>query len=382
MLFQGDADCYQQAKKAADGLEHGFLEIGDVQQLALQHTFTVFRYVREEILEQLGITGEDRSSLLDLHPRDVLSTEVMVEGTLTGAVADPSRLGRDGSRYPYPSWTRDLRGFTRTGDAFDAPRRERFHVEVAEGVEVAFKSMGVLGRLDPDQATRSESHFARRCHELLVEGLDKESDLSGKTLTAALLHAHCLALLEATFLLAIDDRVQEAMALVSRQLEWAHVLDRLAAGDESSLAVAGMTSRVDVDADGEPRRQAGSGASIPHAGDMGRLAEWAIANGLGDGLEILRADVLLHSTLAGPRARLNEVLGPRITSRGATNAQQLTAIAASVRIQCRARSSLAAVLGSQAPASVRGACGLAEQLLDELAQDPDESGRSGHGRGE
>jgi hypothetical protein len=58
VIFDGDHETYVTAKKASDGLEHGFLELDKVARHAIASADTTFTGVRRTIIDLLGLPGE------------------------------------------------------------------------------------------------------------------------------------------------------------------------------------------------------------------------------------------------------------------------------------------------------------------------------------
>jgi hypothetical protein len=64
LLFKANTDLYSAAKKAFDGLEHGFLPIWDIRTTSLERQTVLARYVREAILSLAEVPSEIQESLL------------------------------------------------------------------------------------------------------------------------------------------------------------------------------------------------------------------------------------------------------------------------------------------------------------------------------
>jgi hypothetical protein len=121
LVFEGDRSAYDAARMATNGYEHGFLDLNDVQQQAVEATHAVFSHVRRSIADVLSVSEEYRDWLLDRTPVDVASTRKVIRGLLLGEVADPARLSAPGQEYPYLRWRTRLTRFAREGDEFNAP---------------------------------------------------------------------------------------------------------------------------------------------------------------------------------------------------------------------------------------------------------------------
>jgi hypothetical protein len=64
LLFQGDDDCYQQARKASDGFEHGYESFTQLRALASAALDHAARYLREAILDLASLNESSRATLL------------------------------------------------------------------------------------------------------------------------------------------------------------------------------------------------------------------------------------------------------------------------------------------------------------------------------
>ena len=90
IIFDGDHDTYTTAKKASDGLEHGFLELDEVARHAIASADTTFTCVRRTIIDLLNLPREIGAELMEIKPKDVQSTRKAIRGRLLGAAADPA----------------------------------------------------------------------------------------------------------------------------------------------------------------------------------------------------------------------------------------------------------------------------------------------------
>jgi hypothetical protein len=69
IIFDGDHDTYMTAKKASDGLEHGFLELDDVARRAIASADTTFTCVRRTIIDLLDLPREIGAELMEIKPK-------------------------------------------------------------------------------------------------------------------------------------------------------------------------------------------------------------------------------------------------------------------------------------------------------------------------
>jgi hypothetical protein len=89
IIFDGDHDTYTTAKKASDGLEHGFLEL-EVARRAIASADTTFTCARRTIIDLLDLPREIGAELMEIKPKDVQSARKAIRGRLLGAAADPA----------------------------------------------------------------------------------------------------------------------------------------------------------------------------------------------------------------------------------------------------------------------------------------------------
>jgi hypothetical protein len=157
LVFEGDRSAYDAARTATNGYEHGFLDLDEVQQQAIQATQAVFSHVRRSIADFLSLSGEYRDWLLGRTPVDVASTRKVMRGLLLGEVADPTRLAAPGQEYPILKWRTRLSRFVREGDEFSASFNERMTVTVAEGVLFQGRTIEARGRAVPGTEVNVET---------------------------------------------------------------------------------------------------------------------------------------------------------------------------------------------------------------------------------
>jgi hypothetical protein len=246
LVFEGDRSAYDAARTATNGYEHGFLDLNDVQQQAVQATHAVFSHVRRSIADVLSLTGEHRDWLLGRNPVDVASTRKVMRGLLLGEVADPTRLAAPEEEYPILRWRTRLSRFAREGDEFSASFTERMTVTVADGIQFQGQAIEARGRpnpgtavtvqnlapsigLDLDNLTLDEVvEYLQRASNAVASGLDTVGISGPESLALFGLLSHCTAMLESVTPLVRDRRAVEALIVASRIFEQATVLRWLA----------------------------------------------------------------------------------------------------------------------------------------------------------
>ncbi len=245
-MFEGNRSAYDAARTATNGYEHGFLDLNDVQQQAVQATHAVFSHVRRSIADVLSLTGEYRDWLLGRIPVDVASTRKIIRGLLLGEVADPTRLAAPGQEYPILKWRTRLSRFVREGDEFNASFTERMTVTVAEGVQFQGRAIEARGRaspgtqvsvqtvapsmgLNPENPSLDELvDYLERASRIISSGLDAVGISGPESLALFGLLSHCTAMLESVILLIRNRRAIEALTVAARIFEQATVLRWLA----------------------------------------------------------------------------------------------------------------------------------------------------------
>lgn len=103
-ILHGDAECYNQAKEASDGLEHGFLEFGRIWELSQKVRHRMARYVRTSIFDLAGLSGDAKTKLLSgafAEPLGPFRIAKYLRGRLIGERDD---LALPGSEYPFIRW--------------------------------------------------------------------------------------------------------------------------------------------------------------------------------------------------------------------------------------------------------------------------------------
>jgi len=154
-IFQGDTATYQQAKSASDGLEHGFMELGEVHDLARKATEKTFGYVRNAIIAVAEIADDRaRTELQKIEPLDVLSFRKMVRGYFIG---NTETLAAPGQAYPHLIWKSAVRELRWNAEGkLHASFNETFTVRSAEGLGFQGSAFAVYGRQQVGSPTQVE----------------------------------------------------------------------------------------------------------------------------------------------------------------------------------------------------------------------------------
>ena len=142
-------ETYKTAKKASDGLEHGFLELDEIAAHALKCTDKTFRQVRRAIIDLLGLPAAVAGDLMTITPKDVQSRRKVIRGRLVGAAEDPAA---EGELYPRLEWSSAVASVTREGSTFQFRDNDKFSVRTHPAVSFQFDRLMIFSRLEEGQA--------------------------------------------------------------------------------------------------------------------------------------------------------------------------------------------------------------------------------------
>ncbi|AUI57329.1 hypothetical protein [Amycolatopsis sp. BJA-103] len=145
IIFTGDDETYTAAKDASDALEHGYWELDKVATNALKSADKTFHYVRQSIVDLLGLAPEVANELNEIKPKDVQSMRKVVRGLLIGAAEDAAA---EGELYPRLEWTSGIESVVREGATFHVKPQERITVRTHPDVGFRMERLEVYGRLE------------------------------------------------------------------------------------------------------------------------------------------------------------------------------------------------------------------------------------------
>jgi hypothetical protein len=154
IIFDGDHDTYMTAKKASDGLEHGFLELDEVARHAIASASVTFTCVRRTIIDLLDLPSEISAELMEIKPKDVQSARKAIRGRLVGAASDPAA---DGEMYPRLEWRYFIDSVVREEKAFHIHGKEQITVRTNSAVQFRFDRIEAVGRLAEGEQPRELS---------------------------------------------------------------------------------------------------------------------------------------------------------------------------------------------------------------------------------
>lgn len=150
VIFQGDDDTYQAARKGRNGLEHGFMELDKVVAHALKSADKTFHYVRHASTELLGLSPEIGRELMEIKPKDVQSMRRVARGRLIGAAEDPAM---EGELYPRLEWSSGIDVVVREGSTFQMMKiKDRMTIRTHPNVRFRLERLEVHGRVQNGEA--------------------------------------------------------------------------------------------------------------------------------------------------------------------------------------------------------------------------------------
>lgn len=151
VIFDGDHGTYVTAKKASDGLEHGFLDLDEVARHAINSAEITFTCVRRTIIDLLKLPPAVSTELMEIKPMDVQSRRKIIRGRLLGNAADPAA---EDHLYPLLEWASSLDAVERQGTKFEFKGKEQVTVRTNPAIRFQFDRMEVFGRLGEGQEPR------------------------------------------------------------------------------------------------------------------------------------------------------------------------------------------------------------------------------------
>lgn len=157
-IFQGDRNCYGDAKRASDGFEHGFLSLKEAHELAAKSHLKTAAYLRRAIFDLAGLDQETQNTLLNPpynRPLERWHLDFQVRGKLVGAVDD---LAPQKGDHPYLDW--DDEGMSGTpvegGRVKIEFRENKLTARLGKGVTLNVDNIQVFGPPPDDQPSQSE----------------------------------------------------------------------------------------------------------------------------------------------------------------------------------------------------------------------------------
>lgn len=114
ILFEKDQECHRYAKKASDGVEHGFLGFDEIRPLAINIRDKTAEYLRRAIIKLLQLPAEVEQELLKSTYQKPIGTEGYIRYLRGYLLSNHDRLASEGNEYPLVEWRFQVTSFTRT----------------------------------------------------------------------------------------------------------------------------------------------------------------------------------------------------------------------------------------------------------------------------
>jgi hypothetical protein len=109
VLFQGDIDCYKKAKSASDGLEHGFMDLGEIHGYASSVRQSTARYLRSAIIELSDVNDAAKEVLQSAKYLSPLESWQFTKNLRGWLIADHDQLAAPDQLYPRIAWESSYR---------------------------------------------------------------------------------------------------------------------------------------------------------------------------------------------------------------------------------------------------------------------------------
>lgn len=145
LLLKDDSECYEKAKEASDGFEHGYLEFDQIIGHAQDVRHRMAGFVREGILDLLDLTEGTRETLFSdsfAKPLGYWPLVKYLRGALVGGAA--GSLSAEGNEYPFMRWKPVVESTHYSdGGSLRVRCHESVTAELGEGVEFRPESLEV-----------------------------------------------------------------------------------------------------------------------------------------------------------------------------------------------------------------------------------------------
>jgi len=175
LIFCRDKETYSAAKKASDGLEHGFAAHREVQRLAKQCVEKTAEYLRKSILLQIEISDDDFIALTSKPYERPTNTGGFERQFLATIVSDDEDVAAPDQAYPFVRWQFNLKEFSFAEDGGHKMRvTQTMKPMISESAVMRFERIHFAGSTE---TTHNEV-------ELKIE--KDESDTSESGVTTAL----------------------------------------------------------------------------------------------------------------------------------------------------------------------------------------------------
>lgn len=159
LLFDGNEECYSEAKEARNGLLHGYGKLWDVRERSMPIRLDTARYLRSSLFNLIGLNQSDKGQLLAAPFDTPLHWTMMAQmfGTIRGRTEN---LAAEDDIYPQVEWAHTWKELPQDEEG-DARFEMRFAVipRLAKGLSFELDSLQVLtAREDEsDESSKDDS---------------------------------------------------------------------------------------------------------------------------------------------------------------------------------------------------------------------------------
>jgi hypothetical protein len=133
IIFQGDEQCYKEAKAASDGFEHGFMPFDQIRNKARLVRNKTATCLREAILDMLVIKKEHRDILLSSPYDTPLGHWPVVKYMRGKLLGESDKLAAEGQKYPFMLWHSRI-------ESMDSTESHDYHITMTEKLTVCLGS--------------------------------------------------------------------------------------------------------------------------------------------------------------------------------------------------------------------------------------------------
>jgi len=145
LLFQGDDQCYRDARAASDGFEHGFMAFDKIRDKARAVRNKTAAYLRKAILDLVAIEEAYRDTLLTTPYNVPLGYWPVVKHIRGQLLGDSDNLASKGNEYPKMSWRSTIKSIevSKSGE-YDVNFDETLTKHLGDGISFKPKYFKVL----------------------------------------------------------------------------------------------------------------------------------------------------------------------------------------------------------------------------------------------
>lgn len=148
LLFRGDKHCYETAKEASDGFEHGYLDFSHIRTKAVEVRDKTAEYLRSSILDLAQADAEKMAPIRGEPYREVLGAWEPVKYFRGILLGDGPRLAEEGQAYPRVEWSSKIRAFQKaapgSSDYLVTPQ-ENMKMHLGPGISLRAVSFELWG---------------------------------------------------------------------------------------------------------------------------------------------------------------------------------------------------------------------------------------------